>query len=132
MKLRYYTDEELVSLKKNVFVKDVHLKRTIEYDVVFKLWCIMMRLEFPELTGKDIFIKAGFDVSILHDSLPQRRIGEWLKNYKKFGVNYFLPNLEPYFSLNKKVQSEEDIFKTRLLSFILVRLKELNSYEKNR
>ena len=102
MKIRYYTDKELELLTKNMFVKEVHLKRTIEYDVVFKLWCIMMRLEFPELTGKDIFFKAGFDVEMLHDNLPYRRIADWVKNYKKFGLNYFLPDLEPYHSLEVK------------------------------
>ena len=131
MKIRYYTDKELELLTKNMFVKEVHLKRTIEYDVVFKLWCIMMRLEFPELTGKDIFLKAGFDVDMLHDNLPYRRIADWVKNYKKFGLNYFLPDLEPYHSLEIKNVKKEDIFKTRLLSFVLIRLKELGDDEKS-
>ena len=131
MKIRYYTDKELELLTKNMFVKEVHLKRTIEYDVVFKLWCIMMRLEFPELTGKDIFLKAGFDVDMLHDNLPYRRIADWVKNYKKFGLNYFLPDLEPYHSLEIKNVKKEDIFKTRLLSFVLIRLKELDSNEES-
>lgn len=131
MKIRYYTDKELESLIKNMFVKEVHLKRIIEYDVVFKLWCIMMRLEFPELTGKDIFLKAGFDVDMLHDNLPYRRIADWLKNYKKFGLNYFLPDLEPYHSLGVKSAKKDDLFKTRLLSFILIRLKELDNNEKS-
>lgn len=130
MKIRYYTDKELELLNKNMFVKEVHLKRTIEYDVVFKLWCIMMRLEFPELTGKDIFLKAGFDVDMLHNNLPYRRIADWVKNYKKFGLNYFLPDLEPYHSLDVKNVKKDDLFKTRLLSFILIRLKELDSNEK--
>lgn len=131
MKIRYYTDKELELLNKNMFVKEVHLKRTIEYDVVFKLWCIMMRIEFPELTGKDIFLKAGFDVDMLHNNLPYRRIADWVKNYKKFGLNYFLPDLEPYHSLEVKNRKKEDLFKTRLLSFILIRLKELDSNEKS-
>lgn len=131
MKIRYYTDKELELLTKNMFVKKVYLKRTIEYDVVFKLWCIMMRLEFPELTGKDIFLKAGFDVDMLHDNLPYRRIADWVKNYKKFGLNYFLPDLEPYHSLDVNNVKKDDLFKTRLLSFILIRLKELDSNEES-
>ena len=51
MKIRYYTNEEIEKLKNNIFIKDVHLKRKIEYEVVFKLWCCMMRLDLPELTG---------------------------------------------------------------------------------
>jgi len=79
MKLRYYTDTEIEKIKSNMFVIDVLHKRRIEYDYVFKLWCVMMRLKFPELTGKQIFERAGFDTSILHDYLPYRRIGEWVK-----------------------------------------------------
>lgn len=126
MKLRYYTDSELTSLNSNMFVNNINYKRTIEYDVVFKLWCIMMRLKFPELTGKQIFERAGFDTSILHDNLPYRRIGEWLKNYKRFGINYFLPELEPFHSLNnvnKEVKPDE--FKLKLLDVVLDELKEL-------
>ncbi len=127
MKLRFYTDKELETLNSNMFVKSVHYKRTIEYDVVFKLWCIMMRLKFPELTGKQIFVRAGFDINMLHDNLPYRRIAEWLKNYRKFGLNYFLPELKPYHSLEKKKASvdESELFKLKLLKEILKELKEV-------
>ena len=57
-KIRYYTDNEILKLKKNVFVIDVLQKREIKYSPVFKLWCIMMKLEFPELTCKDIFERS--------------------------------------------------------------------------
>lgn len=132
MKLRYYTDKELASLNRNMFVKSVRYKRQIEYDVVFKLWCVMMRLKFPELTCKDIFERAGFDTRILHDSLPHRRIGEWLKSYRKFGINYFLPELAPYHSLEFTVEKAPDIFKIKLLSAVLQELKELDKNEKNK
>ena len=125
MKLRYYTDKEIESLKSNMFVKNILHKRTIEYDVVFKLWCIMMRFKFPEFTGKEIFRRAGFNVDILNDNLPYRRIGEWVKNYKKFGLEYFLPELAPYHSLDKEPQEEKpDSFKLQLLKIVLEYLKE--------
>ena len=127
MKLRYYNDEEIKILKSNIFVKDVIYKRAIEYDVVFKLWCIMMRLKFPELTGKQIFEKAKFDTSILNDSLPYRRIGQWLKNYRKFGIDYFLSEDSPYHSLDKKANKEEsNTLKSELLKFILAELKKID------
>lgn len=130
MKLRYYTDSELKELRSNIFVKDIYYKRRIEYDVVFKLWCIMMRLDMPELTGKDIFRRAGFNTDIFHDCLPYRRIGEWLKNYKKFGIDYFLPELTPYHSLDKVTKEEKvDEFKLKLLNVVLKRLKELSNEE---
>lgn len=126
MKIRYYTEEELKILKSNIFVLDVHYNRVIEYDPIFKLWCIMLRLDCPELTCKQIFQRAGFDTSILHDNLPYRRIGLWLNSYKKFGISYFLPEYEPYCS-NTKIPKEvkEDKFKLQLLKCVLERLKEI-------
>lgn len=127
MKLRYYTDDEIKKLKSNMFVVDVLHKRRIEYDTVFKLWCVMMRLKFPELTGKQIYERAGFDTSILHDYLPYRRIGEWVNNYNKFGLNYFLPEYEPYHSLEKQMpEIKTDIFKLKLLKIVLEDLRELS------
>lgn len=127
MKLRYYTNSEIEKIKSNMFVVDVLHKRRIEYDYVFKLWCVMMRLKFPELTGKQIFERAGFDTSILHDYLPYRRIGEWVKSYKKFGVYYFIPENEPYHSIRiKKVRQKPDIFKLKLLKVVLKDLKKLD------
>lgn len=129
MKLRYYTDTEIEKIKNNMFVVDVLYKRHIEYDVVFKLWCIMMRLKFPELTGKQIFERGGFDTSILNDNLPYRRIGEWLKNYRKFGISYFIPDDSPYHSLNKEIRNKNpNIMKLELLKFVL---KELKKMEEN-
>ena len=128
MKLRYYTDKELDILNNNMFVLSVRYKREIEYDVVFKLWCVMMRLKNPELTGKQIFERAGFDINILHDSLPYRRIGEWVKNYRKFGLSYFLPELLPYHSLETKkdILDKDEAFKLKLLKEVLYELKKLD------
>ena len=127
MKLRYYTNTEIEKIKSNMFVIDVLHKRRIEYDYVFKLWCVMMRLKFPELTGKQIFERAGFDTSILHDYLPYRRIGEWVKNYRKFGVYYFIPADEPYHSIKVKTKKQKpDIFKLKLLKVVLKDLKKLD------
>lgn len=130
MKLRYYTDSEITELKSNMFINNIIYKRRIEYDVVFKLWCIMMRLEFPELTGKNIFRRAGINIEILHEDLPYRRIGLWLKKYKKFGINYFLPELEPYHS--KEIIKQEktiDNVKLKLLNVVLKKLKDLECNE---
>ena len=126
MKLRYYTEEELNILNSNIFVNEVRYKREIVYDPIFKLWCVMMRLDLPQLTGKQIFERAGFDTSILHDNLPYRRIATWLNNYKKYGINYFLPEYEPYHTKNK-IKKEEtlDKFKLQLLKCVLKRLKEI-------
>ena len=127
MKTRIYTKEELEILKQNIFVLDVKYKREIVYDPIFKLWTIMMRLEHPELIAREIFKLGGFDVTILHSKLPQRRIREWLTNYQKFGVAYFLPVNTSYYSIKKLTKDKEiqvDSMKEQLLEFILGRLNE--------
>lgn len=134
MKIRYYTNEEIEKLKSNMFVKNIYLKRRIEYEVVFKLWCCMMRLDLPELTGKQIFERAGFDTSILHNDLPHKRINSWLKNYQKYGLDYFMPEIQSYCSLTKEnIESDgnEDKLKTKIFKVVLKRLKEIEN-EKNR
>lgn len=128
MKVRLYTDEEIKKLKDNMFVKDIKYKREISYDPIFKLWSIMMRLEFPELSAREIFSRGGFDVEILNRNLPQRRINDWLNNYKSFGVNYFLPQNEYYSTIRKSNKKRIDLnykMKTKILEFVLQKLKEL-------
>lgn len=130
MKVRVYTDEELKILKRNIFVREIRYKREIVYDPLFKLWTIMMRLEFPELSAREIFARGGFNINILHKKLPQRRIKDWLDNYRKFGIKYFLPEQESYHSI--KVISNikpvtYDSMKMQLMDFVLKKLKELNN-----
>ena len=128
MKVRLYTDEEIKKLKGNMFVRDIKYKREISYDPVFKLWTIMMRLQFPQLSASEIFSRGGFDTEILHKKLPQRRIKDWLDNYKKFGVKYFLPLNECYYTI-KKLESNHEIknnkIEIQILKFVLQKLKEL-------
>lgn len=114
MKRRIYTDEEIKILKQNIFINDVLYKRQLVYDPIFKLWTIFMRLEKPELTAREIFKRAGINIVILHHDLPRRRISEWLTNYKKFGIGYFIPIDEPY--------TISDNFKKMLLDKILEKL----------
>lgn len=126
MKIRIYTDEEIKTLKQNMFVRDVLRKREICYDPLFKLWTIMMRLEFPELSAREIFARGGFDVSTLHKKLPQRRIKDWLDNYKQFGVKYFLPENESYSTIRKLENNLllEDSMRNQLMRIVLNKLKE--------
>ncbi len=134
MKVRLYTDDEIKKLKQCVFVRNIKYKREIEYDPVFKLWTIMMKHDMPELTAKEIFARGGFDVNILHKKLPQRRIKEWVDNYIKFGIRYFLPENEYYQSITKVTDNNDvvyDSFKMQLLDYVLKRLKEIN-FDENR
>ena len=131
MKIRLYTDEEISKLEQSIFIKSVKYKRELEYEPIFKLWTIVLKHDYPELTAREIFARGGIDINILHKKLPQRRIKEWIDNYKKFGIKYFLPENEFYSSNNKK---EKDIvhsndLKNQLMRFVLKRLKEINNEE---
>ena len=127
MKVRIYTDEEIKKLKQCTFVRNIKYKREIVYDPLFKLWCIMMRLDFPELSAQEIFSRGGLDINILHPNLPRRRIKTWLENYKKFGLKYFLPETEPYQA--KKIKKDEvvvkDNFREQLSKYVIRELKKL-------
>ena len=131
MKIRLYTDEEISKLKQSIFIKSVKYKRELEYEPIFKLWTIVLKHDYPELTAREIFARGGIDTNILHKKIPQRRIKEWMDNYKKFGIRYFLPENEFYSSIHK---TEKDIvhsndLKDRLMKFVLKRLKEINNEE---
>lgn len=129
MKVRIYTDEEIDKLKQCTFVRKIKYKREIVYDPLFKLWCIMMRLDFPELSAQEIFSRGGLDTKILHPNLPQRRIKTWLENYKKFGLKYFLPETESYQAkiLKKDETVKYDAFRDQLSKYVIRELKELEN-----
>ncbi len=128
MKVRLYTDNEIKILKQSIFVRNIKYKREIEYDPIFKLCTIMLRYDMPELSAREIFARGGFDINILHKKLPQRRIKDWVDNYKKFGIRYFLPEDEYYQSITyiKNNEVVYDSMKMQLLDYVLKRLKEID------
>ena len=131
MKVRLYTDDEIAKLKQSVFVRSVKYKRELEYEPLFKLWTIVLKHDFPELTAREIFARGGLDINILPKKLPQRRIKEWMDNYKKFGIRYFLPENEYYKSITFTKDNEVyyDSLKLQLMDFVLNRLKEISNEE---
>lgn len=131
MKIRIFKDEEIERLEENKFVIKVQYSRAIIYDPAFKLWCIMMRLYHPELSAKEIFKAGDFDVDMLSTRTPQERIREWMINYKKYGVDYFVPENKEYYLLpttNKKHKNNNYDRK----QFIESTIRLLNQYDKNR
>ena len=126
MKAHIYTDEEIKKLKNNKYVLDVLYKRQIKYDTVFKLWCIFMRLQYPELSAKEIFKVADFPVDILHYKLPQRRIKEWLDNYIKYGSNYFIDNMPYYNVTSSKVKTYKNLYLIQeMIDLYIKKIEEL-------
>lgn len=131
MKVRIYSDEEIKKLEDNIYVMKVQYNRTIIYDPVFKLWCIMMRLYHPELSSKEIFKAANFDINMLNDRTPQERIRQWMVNYKKYGVSYFVPENKAYYTLPTTIKKYKENNYNRD-EFVKSIMRLLEDYEKNR
>ena len=85
-----YTIKEIKKLKNNIYIRDVKYGREIEYEPAFKLWAVYMRLSHPELSARDIFQIAGFDMDIINNKIPKRNVHNWCELYIKFGVDYFI------------------------------------------
>ena len=131
MKVRLYTDEEIEKLKKSIFIRDIKYRRELEYEPLFKIWTIVMKHDFPELSAREIFERGGIDINIINKKIPQKRIKEWRDNYQKFGIKYFLPEDDYYNSVatteNNKI--DNDSLKKQLMIFVIKRLKEISNEE---
>lgn len=108
-RVRVYSDLEIKKLLQNPNVVCIKYKKQIEYSNSFKLWAVMQKIENPDKTARQIFEEAGFDMSILSDEIPRRRILDWTKLYKKFGVDYFNKRDEYTFCSVKKNSEDNDI-----------------------
>src|SRR5574344_2075747 len=106
-KIRIYSDNEIKILMSNPNVLSIKHKSQIQYKNCFKIWAIKEKLNHPEKTARQIFESGGFNMKILDERTPQRRLLSWVKKYKMFGENYFNDvNKYSYKSLedkNKKV-----------------------------
>ena len=91
-RIRIYNDDEIKILLSNSNVEKIKNKSRIVYKNSFKLWAIKEKLFHEEKTARQIFLEGGFDMNILDDKTPQRRLCDWTKKYKKFGENYFNDN----------------------------------------
>lgn len=81
--------EYILSLENNPYIIGYKFNR-LEYTNEFKIYCIMSKLSNVNLTAENIFLRAGIDTSKLHPDLPRHRINDWMKLYKKFGLEYFI------------------------------------------
>ena len=90
-KIRVYNDYEMSILLNNHNVDGIKNNSQIIYNNSFKLWAVMQRLNTCK-TAKQIFAEAGFDMNIIDERTPQKRICSWVKKYKMFGKDYFDTN----------------------------------------
>ena len=88
-KIRVYNDEEIKILLGNSNVEGIKNKSQIVYKNSFKIWAVKEKLSDTSKTARQIFVAGGFDMNILDDRTPQKRLCSWVKKYKKFGEDYF-------------------------------------------
>lgn len=112
-KIRVYNDEEIEKLIKNPNVDRIVNKIQIVYKNSFKLKAVKDKLIHKEKTARQIFVENGFDMNILDDRTPQKRLYSWVKKYKMFGEDYFVDmnrftyKAIPNFSLREKENNDK-------------------------
>jgi len=113
-KIRVYNDEEIKILLNNPNVEKINNKCHIVYKKEFKLWAVKEKLSDTSKTARQIFEAGKFDMNILDDRTPQKRICSWIKKYKKFGEDYFTDkNKYTYKALQHesvKMNNDESLF----------------------
>ncbi len=116
-KIRVYNDYEIKILLNNPNVEKINNKCHIVYKKEFKLWAVKEKLSHKEKTARQIFEEGKFNMNILDDRTPQKRICSWVKKYKKFGEDYFTDkNKYSYKAL------ENDKSNEKFSTYILVRV----------
>lgn len=88
-KVRVYNDNEIKILLSNPNVERIKNKSQIVYKNEFKLYAVKEKINHSEKTARQIFEEGKFDMNILDDRTPQKRICSWVKKYKMFGEDYF-------------------------------------------
>lgn len=129
MKSKIYTEQEIILLKQNPFVLDIKYNRFIEYDPIFKLWCVLAKNLYPEVSARSLFYIAGFPLQIMNPNLPQKRILAWRNIFFRYGKEYFLYskdyemlNIIPFKNMEINRESTNDL-KKRIYSEVRAMLE---------
>lgn len=88
-KRRTFNEYEIKKLLENKNILSIKYNKEIEYDPNFKLWAVEEKIKYPYKTAREIFVERDFDMNILDEKTPQRRLNCWLKKYERFGTEYF-------------------------------------------
>ncbi len=91
-RIRYFNEIEIEELLHNSNIIGIKNRSQLIYKNEFKLWAVLEKVKHSEKTAREIFESAGFNMNILNEQTPQRRLSSWIKKYKVFGVEYFIPN----------------------------------------
>jgi len=110
-RVRTFNDYEIRELLRNPNVRGIKNKSQIIYKNEFKYWAVLEKIKYPEKTAREIFETAGFNMNILNERTPQKRISYWMKRYKLFGAEYFIANNKYRYKAidNNKIFSTKNI-----------------------
>jgi hypothetical protein len=118
-KIRIYNDEEIKILLNNPNVDRIKNKSQIVYKNEFKLWAVKEKLNHTEKTAREIFVAGKFDMNILDDRTPQKRLCLWVKKYKMFGEDYFTnKNKYSYSAKEKNENKTNNELENKFVSYV--------------
>ena len=118
-KIRIFNEEEIKKLLNNPNVEYIKNKSQIIYKNKFKLWAVKEKLNHIEKTAREIFIAGGFDMNILDERTPQKRLSLWVKKYKMFGEDYFNNDIYSYKAKLKQEKNNPDF-----IAFVIEKQKD--------
>lgn len=118
-KIRVYTDEELKILMNNPNVVGIKNKSQIIYKNSFKLWAVKEKLSHSEKTAKEIFTEGKFNVNMLDDRTPQKRLNSWMKKYKMFGEDYFSDFKSYYHTKGRTFDKDKAEHNPKFVAFVI-------------
>lgn len=117
-KIRVYNDDEIKILLSNTNVERIKNKSQIVYKNEFKLWAVKEKLSNTEKTARQIFVAGGFDMNILDDRTPQKRLCSWVKKYKMFGEDYFTNKNKYSYKAISKENNETNNADDRFVNYV--------------
>ena len=132
-KIRIYNDTEINTLLNNKNIEKIFNKCQIVYKNEFKLWAVKEKINHIDKTARQIFEEGGFDMNILDDRTPQRRLCSWLKKYKMVREDYFTN--ENKYSYKAKEKSKKiylsKTFNDPNFTALIIEKKENGSFNYN-
>ena len=128
-RMRVYNDEELTILKSNPNVIGIKNNCKIIYSDNFKIWAVNERIKHKDKTARQIFIEAGFDMNVLDEQTPRKRLLSWVNKYKKFGEEYFIKTNKYIYKAKQNISDLKKVFINPNVKALLVELNCDGTYK---
>jgi len=124
-RIRIYRTEEMYKLLSNPNVISIDNNSRIVYSDEFKYYAVLQKITRPDKTARQIFEEAGFDMNILSHTTPQKRICYWMKQYERYGKEYFLKSEGYSFKAKRKNNNKNLKTMSKEIKDLIVELKRI-------